>query len=110
MPFVARRLVLAAVAALTVAAGPVPQARAATLDTLVMDWAFYDPVSLVLKNRGMIEAAFAGDGVEVRWVQSHGSNKALEFLRADAVHFGSTAGAAALVERINDNPIKSIYT
>jgi sulfonate transport system substrate-binding protein len=42
-------------------------------------------------------------------VQTLGSNKALEFLSADSIDFGSTAGAAALVGRINGNPIKSIY-
>jgi len=41
-------------------------------------------------------------------VQSAGSNKALEFLNAGSIDFGSTAGSAALVARINGNPIKSI--
>jgi sulfonate transport system substrate-binding protein len=43
------------------------------------------------------------------WVQTLGSNKALEFLNAGSIDFGSTAGSAALVSRINGNPIKSIY-
>ena len=43
------------------------------------------------------------------WVQSAGSNKALEFLNAGSIDFGSTAGSAALVASINGNPIKSIY-
>ncbi|MFL5022388.1 MAG: aliphatic sulfonate ABC transporter substrate-binding protein, partial [Microvirga sp.] len=43
------------------------------------------------------------------WVQSAGSNKALEFLNAGSIDFGSTAGSAALVAKINGNPIKSIY-
>ena len=38
-----------------------------------------------------------------------GSNKALEFLNAGSIDFGSTAGAAALVGKINGNPVKSIY-
>jgi sulfonate transport system substrate-binding protein len=38
-----------------------------------------------------------------------GSNKALEFLNASSIDFGSTAGAAALLARLNGNPIKSIY-
>jgi sulfonate transport system substrate-binding protein len=42
-------------------------------------------------------------------VQSLGSNKALEFLNAGSIDFGSTAGSAALVARINGNPIKSVY-
>ena len=45
----------------------------------------------------------------MRWVQSLGSNKALEFLNAGSIDFGSTAGAAALIGKINGNPIKSIY-
>jgi sulfonate transport system substrate-binding protein len=42
-------------------------------------------------------------------VQSAGSNKALEFLNAGSLDVGSTAGAAALIGRINGNPIKSVY-
>ena len=42
-------------------------------------------------------------------MQTLGSNKALEFLNAGSIDFGSTAGAAALVAKINGNPIKSIY-
>ena len=109
MPTLARRLLIATAAAVA-ALHVLPQlARAADLDEIRLDWAFYNPVSLVLKNQGLVEAAFAEDGIDVRWVQSHGSNKALEFLSADAIHFGSTAGAAALVARINGNPIKSVY-
>jgi len=42
-------------------------------------------------------------------VQTLGSNKALEFLSAGSIDFGSSAGSAALVSKINGNPIKSIY-
>jgi sulfonate transport system substrate-binding protein len=42
-------------------------------------------------------------------VQTLGSNKALEFLNAGSIDFGSTAGSAALLGKINGNPIKSIY-
>ena len=76
---------------------------------LTLDWAYYNPVSLVLKEKGWIEKEFEKDGITVRWVQSHGSNKALEFLNAGAVDFGSSAGAAALLAKINGNPIQSIY-
>jgi sulfonate transport system substrate-binding protein len=66
-------------------------------------------VSLILKQKGMLEKEFAKDGVRIVWVQSAGSNKALEYLNAGSIDFGSTAGSAALVARINGNPIKSIY-
>jgi len=74
-----------------------------------IDWATYNPVSLILKDKGLLEKEFAKDGITIRWVQSAGSNKALEFLNASSIDFGSTAGSAALVAKINGNPIKSIY-
>ena len=74
-----------------------------------LDWATYNPVSMVLKDKGLLEKEFAKDGISIRWVQTLGSNKALEFLNAGSIDFGSTAGSAALVARINGNPIKSIY-
>jgi sulfonate transport system substrate-binding protein len=74
-----------------------------------IDWATYNPVSMVLKEQGLLEKEFAKDGITVRWVQTLGSNKALEFLNAGSIDFGSTAGSAALLAKINGNPIKSIY-
>ena len=60
-------------------------------------------------RQGLLEKEFAKDGIGIRWVQTLGSNKALEFLNAGSIDFGSTAGSAALLGRINGNPIKSIY-
>ena len=74
-----------------------------------IDWATYNPVSMLLKEQGLLEKEFAKDGISIRWVQTLGSNKALEFLNASSIDFGSTAGSAALVAKINGNPIKSIY-
>jgi len=76
---------------------------------IVIDWATYNPVSMLLKDKGLLEKEFAKDGIGIRWVQTLGSNKALEFLSAGSIDFGSSAGAAALVGKINGNPIKSIY-
>jgi len=74
-----------------------------------IDWATYNPVSMILKDKGWLEKEFEKDGIKVRWVQTLGSNKALEFLNAGSIDFGSTAGSAALVAKINGNPIKAIY-
>jgi sulfonate transport system substrate-binding protein len=74
-----------------------------------IDWATYNPVSMVLKEKSLLENEFAKDGIGIRWVQTLGSNKALEFLNAGSIDFGSTAGSAALLGKINGNPIKSIY-
>lgn len=103
-----RRAVLAAAALATglVAGGGVAQANP---DTVVLDWAYYNPVSLLLREKGWVEEAFAADGIEIEWVQSHGSNKAIEFLNSGSLDFGSTAGAAALLAHINGSEIESVY-
>jgi sulfonate transport system substrate-binding protein len=102
-----RRAVLAS--ALLLAVLPSTTVFAHEPTEILVDWATYNPVSMVLKEKGLLEEEFAADGITIRWVQSAGSNKALEFLNAGAIDFGSTAGSAALVARINGNPIKSIY-
>ncbi|HWQ15992.1 MAG TPA: aliphatic sulfonate ABC transporter substrate-binding protein [Roseiflexaceae bacterium] len=74
-----------------------------------LDYAYYNPSSLVLRRFGWLEEDLKADGVAVKWVLSAGSNKANEFLRSDAVDFGSTAGAAALLARANGSPIQTVY-
>ena len=76
--------------------------------TLNIDFATYNPLSLVIKDQGWLEAALAAQDVTVNWVQSAGSNKANEALRADAIDVGSTAGSAALLARSNGSPIQVI--
>ena len=103
-----RRTVLQWVAA-TVLALPLSAKAAEPLKELRIDWATYNPVSLVLKDQKLLEKEFEKDGIAIKWVQSAGSNKALEFLNAGSLDLGSTAGAAALIGKINGNPIKSVY-
>jgi sulfonate transport system substrate-binding protein len=75
--------------------------------TLTLDFATYNPLSLIIKEQGWLEAEL-GDDVAVEWVQSAGSNKANEALRAGAIDVGSTAGSAALLARSNGSPIQVI--
>jgi sulfonate transport system substrate-binding protein len=105
MTVVITRRVLGAAALATIAT----RARAAKPDEIRIDWATYNPVSLVLKEQKLLETAFGKDGIGIRWVQSAGSNKALEFLNAGSLDFGSSAGAAALIAKVNGNPLRSIY-
>jgi sulfonate transport system substrate-binding protein len=86
---ISRRVLLAGAAAL--ALPPVAALAAEPLKELRIDWATYNPVSLVLKQKGLLEKEFAKDGISITWVQSAGSNKALEFLNAGSIDFGSTA-------------------
>jgi sulfonate transport system substrate-binding protein len=103
-----RRSVLAATLGLGLATTAFSTASAQVKE-LRIDYATYNPISLVLKDKGILERELSKDGISVRWVQTLGSNKALEFLNAGSLDFGSTAGAAALIGRINGNPIKSVY-
>ena len=108
MRLFSRRSILASV----MLAGLLPSSALYAADkpsTITIDWATYNPVSILLKDKGLLEKEFAKDKISIRWVQSAGSNKALEFLNAGSIDFGSTAGSAALVAKINGNPIKSIY-
>jgi sulfonate transport system substrate-binding protein len=101
-----RSFVTAALAAPAISGG---RALAAPPGEIAIDWATYNPVSLILKQQGLLEKALKTDGIGVRWVYSAGSNKALEFLNAGSLDFGSTAGAAALLGAVNGNPIRSVY-
>src|SRR5918999_1951127 len=94
MTFLSRRSLLAS--ALLIGLAPSTALFAADKPKEIrIDWATYNPVSLVLKDKGLLEKAFAKDGITIRWVQTLGSNKALEFLNAGSIDFGSSAGAAA---------------
>ncbi len=101
-----RRLPLAALACLALAASAGAADKPASLR---IDWAYYNPVSLVLREQGAMEQEFQKDGIKVEWVLSLGSNKALEFLNGNSIDFGSSAGAAALLAKANGVPIKAVY-
>ena len=87
-------------------AEPTASGEAVSLEgqTLNIDFATYNPLSLIIKDQGWLEDA----GLTVNWVQSAGSNKANEALRAGAIDVGSTAGSAALLARSNGSPIQVI--
>ncbi|MEX3611002.1 aliphatic sulfonate ABC transporter substrate-binding protein [Rothia sp. LK2588] len=76
--------------------------------TVTIDYATYNPLSLIIKEKGWLEAALKDEGKEVEWVNSAGSNKANEALRSGNLDVGSTAGSAALLARSNGSPIKVI--
>jgi sulfonate transport system substrate-binding protein len=116
-----RRTFLAALAATLIlpaavgAQSPGPTGAPAVVTqggTLNLDFATYNPLSLIIRQQGWLEAALADQGITVNWVQSAGSNKANEALRAGAIDVGSTAGSAALLARANGSPIQviDIYT
>ncbi|WP_026531660.1 aliphatic sulfonate ABC transporter substrate-binding protein [Arthrobacter sp. H41] len=89
-------------------AGTVATDGATQGGTLNIDFATYNPLSLIIKEQGWLEDELADQDITVNWVQSAGSNKANEALRAGAIDVGSTAGSAALLARSNGSPIKAI--
>jgi sulfonate transport system substrate-binding protein len=106
-----KRTVLASMAVLLLAALLATGCNKTSIKpkTIRLDYAYYNPVSLVLRDKKFLEQDLAADGISVEWTQSLGSNKALELLNSKSVDFGSTAGAAALIGKANGNPIKAIY-
>ncbi|UOR10417.1 aliphatic sulfonate ABC transporter substrate-binding protein [Halobacillus amylolyticus] len=78
-------------------------------DKVTLDYAYYSPTSLVLKEKGWAEEALKKEGIDVEFVLSQGSNKALEFLNSSSVDFSSSAGAAALMAKANGSPVESVY-
>jgi sulfonate transport system substrate-binding protein len=84
-------------------------ARAANLEELRLDYAYYSPTSLVLRHFGWLEEAFKLEGTRIKWVLSAGSNRALEYLNANSIDIGSSAGLAALLAKANGNPIRTPY-
>jgi sulfonate transport system substrate-binding protein len=105
-----RRTLLKLAAGSAALAGWTPSAQAAApLKELRLDYAYYSPSSLVLRRFGWLEEEFKADGTSIRWVLSAGSNRALEYLNANSIDIGSSAGLAALLAKANGNPIKTPY-
>lgn len=80
----------------------------AQADTLKLDYAYWNPLSLVIRDQGWLEEELADDGIGVEWILSGGSNVALENLNAEAINIGSSAGSAAFAAHANGVAIKTI--
>jgi len=74
-----------------------------------LDYAYYNPSSLVIRRFGWLEEEFKKDGIGITWVLSAGSNRALEYLNGNSIDIGSSAGLAAVLAKANGNPIRTPY-
>ncbi|MQW91237.1 aliphatic sulfonate ABC transporter substrate-binding protein [Acinetobacter wanghuae] len=74
---------------------------------LKLDYAYYAPTSLVVKEQKLLEKALPK--TKIKWVFSQGSNRSLEYLNSGSTDFASTAGLAAVLSRANGSPIKTVY-
>ncbi|MEE5104081.1 aliphatic sulfonate ABC transporter substrate-binding protein [Pseudomonas alliivorans] len=93
--------------ALVFAQQPVAQAAETVPAQIHLDYAYYSPVSVVLKHFGWLEQALPQS--KVTWVLSQGSNRSLEYLNSGSVDFASSASLSAVLARANGSPIKSVY-
>ncbi|WP_296258222.1 MULTISPECIES: aliphatic sulfonate ABC transporter substrate-binding protein [unclassified Pseudomonas] len=93
--------------ALALTLQPFAQAAEAPPTEIHLDYAYYSPVSLVLKHFGWLEKALPD--TKVSWVFSQGSNRSLEYLNSAGVDFASSASLSAVLARANGSPIKSVY-
>lgn len=76
---------------------------------ITLDWGYYSPHTLLIKDKGWLEEAFADVGTSIDWVQSRGSNNSLEFLKVGATQFAGSASLSAFIARANGVPLKVVY-
>ncbi len=99
-----RRRLAAAIIALT----PLP--ALSNNGEVSLDYAYYSPPSLVIRDQGWLEEHFSEQGRNVKWVLSRGSNNSLEFLNSGATQFALTSSISAFVSRANGQPVKTVYS
>lgn len=85
------------------------QANQAFPEKITLDWGYYSPHTLLIKEKGWLEEAFADAGTSIAWVQSRGSNNSLEFLKVGATQFAGSASLSAFIARANGVPLKVVY-
>ena len=90
------------------AAGESAPTSDAGAQVLKLDYSYWNPLSLVIRDQGWLEEELAADGYTVEWILSAGSANALENLNAEAIDIGSTAGAAAFAAHANGVAINTI--
>ena len=75
---------------------------------LRLDYAYWNPLSLVIRDQGWLETELEAQGYQVEWILSAGSSTALENLNAKVIDIGSTAGSAAFAAHANGVEINTI--
>ena len=90
------------------AAGESAPTSEAGAKVLKLDYSYWNPLSLVIRDQGWLEEELAADGYTVEWILSGGSNVAIANLNADAINIGSSAGSAAFAAHANGAAINTI--
>jgi sulfonate transport system substrate-binding protein len=76
---------------------------------LSVDYADYNPLSLIIRKFNWLEHEFKPDNVSIRWVYSPASNFALKNLQDGSVSIASSAIVASVWSRATGNRIKAVY-
>jgi sulfonate transport system substrate-binding protein len=90
------------------AAGESATTSDAGAKVLKLDYAYWNPLSLVIRDQGWLEEELADQGYTVEWILSGGSNVAIANLNADAINIGSSAGSAAFAAHANGAAINTV--
>src|SRR5699024_193882 len=98
-------VLLAGALTLSACAGENADAEATETDTLRIDYATYNPLSLIIKDQGWLEDELDGD---VEWVYSAGSNKANENLLVEVIDGAYAASSDTLMTRATGTPIQTM--
>lgn len=77
-------------------------------EEITIDYANWNPLSLIIHERGILDEEFKNDNVKINWVFNPGGNKAMEFLLSKSADIASSADICVLLSTINGNPIKSV--
>ncbi len=76
---------------------------------LSVDYAPYNPLSLVLSKYNWLENEFKADGVGIKWVYSTGSEQSMKYLKAGSANISSSASFSSVWSKASGNPIKAFY-
>jgi len=101
MPRISRR----ALAAIIVVSALMPGGAFAAdaLKEIRIDWATYNPVSMILKQKGLLEKEFAKDGISIVWVRPVPTSARVSQRRIDRFRFhGRLRGAGGQDQRQSD--------
>lgn len=105
---IAAAVSVALLSAATLTATATTANAAAAPSVIKLDYAYWNPLSLLIKDKGWAEAEFKKTNTKVEWVYSAGSANALQSLNAKAIDVASSAGAPAYTARANGASLKTI--
>lgn len=72
---------------------------------ITIDYANWNPLSLIVHDKGLVEEEFKDDNVKVNWIVTQSGNKSMEFLMSGSVDLAVSPGTSPLLSHVNGNPV-----